>query len=69
MSLKKGKCDCWRKTGECSADDITARDCRAKNKDGYCLSIIVDTDPSEYDRDKDFEEAMPEFCREMRFGN
>lgn len=44
MGLKKGKCDCWRKIGECLAE-IDPEKCSARDTDGFCLSILADCDP------------------------
>lgn len=41
--LKKGKCLFWVRTGECFRTEKEAETCTAKDGEGYCLSIIVDT--------------------------
>lgn len=44
--LKKAKCEWWRKCAEdgCSYTDEEAENCSAKTKEGYCLSLIIDTE-------------------------
>jgi hypothetical protein len=41
MSLKKGLCEINRSCDECSLD-IDPKTCSARDKNGYCLSIIFD---------------------------
>ncbi len=50
MALKKAKCEFWRKSAEngCWCDDKEAENCPAKTPDGYCLSLIIDTEVPAY---------------------
>ncbi len=47
--LKKAKCDYWVETRQCYHTKDESKKCTARTEDGYCLSIIVDTEP--YDDD------------------
>lgn len=43
-NLVKGKCDYLREHEICTMD-IDAKECRWKDKEGWCQAVIIDTTP------------------------